>query len=355
MSGGKSSEEAKLPPSAQRLRKAREDGNVPHTADLVTVVSLLVTLLVLAALASWIATEMIAMFRTSTNLIQLDFAQASRAIATKSLLTVAAVSGVAFAAAAFSGVLASVLDTMGLVFSAKPLKPDLNRLNPVKGLGKIFSLRNLVEFLAALFKALAVMFILYIVVRLALPDLVRMPYGGVGALVAIVNRYTALLAILVILVLAVSALSQVFLQRWLHKRDLRMTQTEVRREHRDNEGDPQIRSRRRQVMRSGSNAKRPGLAMASFVIRSHNSLIGLRFEQSEVGVPIIVSKVDADGYNAAMDKVRELGLKTIFNPALAGQLGADGKVGQIIPKNTFREVARVIIKNKLASDEAQTG
>lgn len=348
MSRSKNGEEASHPPSATRLRQARRDGQVAHTPDLVTVITLIVTLFALASLAGWFATEVIDMFRVSASLIHLDFDRASRAITAKVLLTVALVCGVTFLAAAISGIIASLADTMGLVVSAKPLVPDLNRLNPVKGLGQIFSLRNLIEFISAILKAMAVMFVLYIVVRLSLADLVRMPYGGVSAVIAVINRYIVLLAILTLVILIVAALAQVYLQRWLHRRDLRMTLSEVRREHRDSEGDPLVRSRRRQIMRSGPSATRPGLAAATFVIRGHSSIVGLRFVESELGVPIMVAKIGADGFEAALAGIHARGLRTIVDPILAMRLTADGQEGQIIPQSAFRDVARIIVKNKLS-------
>ncbi|TKB36036.1 MAG: EscU/YscU/HrcU family type III secretion system export apparatus switch protein, partial [Mesorhizobium sp.] len=134
-----------------------------------------------------------------------------------------------------------MLGTFGPVFSFEPLKPQFDHINPVKGLQKILSLRNVIEFTKGLAKVVLLASLFVFILAAWLQPLFDAPGCGQSCLEPIIKAVLTPLGIAAALAFVVIGVIDVPIQRWLFLRDMRMTTTEYKREHKDLEGDPLIR------------------------------------------------------------------------------------------------------------------
>ncbi len=242
------SEDKSLPASSKKLADARRKGQVAHSRDLVTVVALVAGFLYLgvegpAILEAFraILTEPIALtakpFDQSYTIMPTLLALAARIVAPLVLVIVVA------------SVVANVGFLRGIPFSLDPIVPRGDKINPVAGFQRLFSLRNLIEFAKALLKACSLIGVVGLLALGALRAVLVAPQCGRDCVGVVLVATLKPVLIGIIAVLLVFALADMALQRWLFLRDQRMTRSEMKRERKEQEGDPHIRSTRRQLHR----------------------------------------------------------------------------------------------------------
>ena len=233
-----------------RRQQAREEGQVARSQDLASAVLLLGAVLLVMAYATTIAETLgrytvrqlggPAWLSASSNTATSEFTVALQGLAT----VVTPVLGLLLALA----VIVNVGQT-GWLFLPKKLAFDINRVNPWKGLQRLFSLVNLVRLSFGIFKVLVVSVVAVWSLwseHEAILSLAALPVREIAAFVFQMTVWTTLKIAGALLVLAI--LDYAF-QRWKHDQDLRMTDQEIREEMKNLQGDPQILARRRAVQR----------------------------------------------------------------------------------------------------------
>ncbi|PBC01389.1 EscU/YscU/HrcU family type III secretion system export apparatus switch protein [Mesorhizobium sp. WSM3860] len=184
-----------------------------------------------------------------------------------------------------------MLGTFGPVFSFEPLKPQFDHINPAKGLQKILSLRNVIEFTKGLAKVVFLASLFVLILTAWLQPLFDAPGCGSSCLEPVVQAMLTPFGVAAALAFVVIGLIDVPIQRWLFLRDMRMTTTEYRREHKDLEGDPLIRhEQRRQRREAVMQPARLGVVNAVIVFVSGDRAVALRYIKGETPVPTIVGK-----------------------------------------------------------------
>ena len=178
-----------------------------------------------------------------------------------------------------AAVLSGVASTGGLVLSGDTVMLKLERIDHVKGFARLFNLRSVVELAKSLVKLAIVCAAAALVMRDALPALVELPGCGVtcaGGVMRALLRPFLLGCSGVFLLLA---FPDVRVQRWLFRRDQRMTRSEHKRDNRDAEGDPDVRQRRRKERDEDAQLGiRTGMRHATFVIQGRTIALAFRYE-----------------------------------------------------------------------------
>lgn len=241
------------------------------------------------------------------------------------------------------GALAGYLQ-VGPVFAGEQVKPELSRINPVEGCKRLFSLRNLMEVVKLCVKAAALFAIIWISVRAALPELLRshwLPDHGVLPLALQLLRILCWSAIICFIAIAAFDL---WFQNWDFRRNNRMSIEEVRREHKEMEGDPHIRNRRRQLHREVGEASMLGnVRKASVVVVNPTHIaVALYYQAGETDLPVVVAKGEGELARAIRRIAEEEGIPVLHNVDLARQLRADAPVDQYIPEELIEPVAAVL-------------
>ena len=232
----------------------------------------------------------------------------------------------------------------GAVFSPKALAFDFSRLDPQKGLGRIFSVQGLAEMVKAILKALLVGTILFLVVRHeegALLSLLSLPIESGLASFASMLLFSAMA--LVAGVALIAAIDVPF-QLWQYYSKMRMTKEELRQESKESEGDPQMKARLRSQQREMARKRMMTEVPKADVVVTNPSryAVALKYDSRNMSAPQVVAK----GMNLIAQKIRELaeenGVPLLEAPPLARALYRHSDIGDQVPAQLYTAVAEVM-------------
>ena len=242
-----------------------------------------------------------------------------------------------------AGVLANLLQ-VGFLFLPDKVAPDLSRIDPLKGLGRIFSLTNSVHLLFGIFKIAVIAGVAYISLwneRDRILGLSGLSVGEIAVFMSQILLWTALKIAGALLLLAI--LDYGF-QWWKHEQDLKMTPQEVREELKNLEGNPQIIGRRRQVQRQLALSRiSAAVPKADVVITNPTELaVAIQYEPETMAAPIVVAK----GAGVVAQRIRNIalehGIPIVEKKPLAQALYREVDLNQPIPQDKYAAVAEVL-------------
>jgi flagellar biosynthetic protein FlhB len=244
-----------------------------------------------------------------------------------------------------AAVVGNLLQT-GPVFSFFPLKPDVQRLNPVQGFKRLFSTKLLFESIKTVVKlglfALVIFFALEAMMPMMMGLLDRDP--NTYAPFLLVN--TAGLAFKLLLVLLLVALVDLAYSRWDFNKRMRMSRREVKEETKRREGDPLVRSRIRQlqkeaVKRAGALKRVPDADV--LITNPVHLAVALRYERDCMNAPQVTAKGAGRLAGAMRALARKHRVPVVENPELARELFKRVELEQPIPEDAYPAVAQILM------------
>lgn len=241
----------------------------------------------------------------------------------------------------FAAVLLFELLQTGIVFSAQPLKADFSRLNPAKGLKRIFSKRMLVETFKNVLKFGVYVAIAWLVLRREL-DHITSTVGDAGGLAQAMFAATLrLIAWFAVAALFFAGIDQLIVRKEFGK-NMRMSRRELRREVRDREGEPRLKQKRKQLHAefvAASVSLRNVKGADVVVTNPSHYAVALRYDSESMAAPLVVSR----GANALALRIKTLafryGVVTVEDKALARALYRSCALDAPVPESVYREVA----------------
>ncbi len=232
----------------------------------------------------------------------------------------------------------------GMAFSAQSMTPKLSKMNPLKGLKRLFSLKGLLELAKAMAKFFLVGGATALVLWLTLDSFIGLSGMGLAPaireLVNLVGWAFVLISSTLILVAAVDVPFQV----WDHKKQLKMTRQEIREEMKDTEGRPEVRGRIRQLQREMATRRMMEEVPKADVIVTNPThyAVALRYNQARMHAPVVVAK----GTELVAANIRRVGAEhavpIIESPALARAIYFHTELGQPIPAGLYLAVAKIL-------------
>ena len=333
MSGARSE-----PPSPRRLREARRRGEVARSRELGGAAALLGGLVALAVTAPQAAAAMARAIRAS--LAAGDHMPDPAALLRAAAWDVARWSLPAGAAAVALGALAS-LALAGPGLSPEALRPRWERVDPLAGLRRLLSPSQLAGAALGVLKAAALVALAWTWLRAAAPGLAELPRASPAALLRAVPHLFDLALRLASTTLAFG-LGDAALARWRHLRSLRMTRDEVRREHKDDEGDPAHRAEHRRRHRALLTAGPISRATVVVVNPSHVA-VALRHDRSSPDAPRVVAKGTGRTAAAIRSAARRSGVPVVRDVPLARALHRLAEVGDEIPEELYEAAAALLV------------
>jgi len=247
------------------------------------------------------------------------------------------------AALVVTGVGASVLQT-GLLFSFEGLKPNLNKLNPLAGLRRMFSKQGAIELAKASLKIAVVAAVAYSGIRKVYPELLTLPHHGLAFCWATWQGIALDLGLRIGMTFMGLALIDYLLQRRQWWEGLRMTREELREEMRQSEGDPKLKGRLRQRQRYLAQSRMMAAVPKADVVVTNPTefAVAIQYDSRTMTAP----KVTAKGADFLAARIRELaiehGVPIVERPPLARAIYRTVEVGQEIPAQLYRAVAEVL-------------
>ena len=332
-------------PTQARIDQARASGQVPHSRELNHWFLIGTGTLIILAFAPSIAESLTA---TLTNFIARPEAVADDATSLEALLTETIMKAaftivvplILLMAAAMAG---SLVQT-GLNFSIDPIMPKFSKLSPIAGFHRIFSVRNLVEFVKNLIKLAIIGSVAFSLLNPTLPGIEHLialePVQILGELRHLVLR----LCFGVLVTLTIIMIADVIYQRFAFTARLRMTRQEVKQEMRQSEGDPVIKQRLRQLrMQRARQRMMANVPKADVVITNPTHFaIALQYDPLTMTAPLCLAK----GQDVIALKIREVAEKNnvalVENKPLARALYATVEIDEQIPAEHYKAVAEVI-------------
>ncbi len=233
---------------------------------------------------------------------------------------------------------------VGFVFVTKQLKPDLTKLNPITGLGKLFNMRSRVEFLKSIVKLIIILPLMIATVQAALPSMMGLMNTGLKDILIHIGYKALDVAIIALIFLIILAIIDYIYQRWQMEQDLKMTKDEVKQEQKDIQGDPQIRARIRSIQQDMARKRMMEEVPEAEVVVTNPTeyAIALKYDSEQFTAPQVVAK----GRNVMAKKIKELAMAhdvpIVENRLLAQSLYKMVEVGDLIPPDMYQAVAEVL-------------
>lgn len=335
-------------PTDRRLEDARDEGQVARSRDVNTAVIVGVVLL-----AVWIGRYALADRARDLAAFALDAPAALRDGSPAKLLELTSLAFQKIAAlclppvvlAVAAGVLVSMMQTGGL-FAPAAMSPQAERMNPIEGLKELFSKRSAVEFFKALVKIAILAFAMALIIRTSLPTLVKMPNLPVGGVAEVTGVVFARFFGLAVLTLALVAAFDMWFQRIDYRYRLRMTREEVKRERRDNEGDPMVRARRRMLARqAGEESSLDRVRHASVVLQASADklAVALYVDRGEEGGIWLLHKGTGHVAAAIVATANDARVRVVSDATLARAIYQQTAIDGDLALRLARDVRRLFV------------
>lgn len=339
-SGGDKTEK----PSAQKLRKAREQGQVARSKDLSTAVGLLVALKLTVALMPGYLEDFRLVFALSlVNLGGEDGLHNVASIVAPAALMLLIKMMLPLLAVPMAVILASVVPG-GFTVNATHLMPKLNRLSPMANLGRLVSGKHWADLGVSVLKAVVLGLVIYHLSHSGVDAYVRLqglslPQALMGGTHLLLDGVMAMCAVFVLF-----ALIDVPIQRLFFMRGQRMSKQEVKEEYKTQEGRPEVRQRIRQLQRAlAQRSVRKSVPTADVVVvNPEHYAVALKYDEKRAEAPFVVAK----GVDEMALYIRQIAVEHTIEvvplPPLARALYNTSQVNQQIPAPLYKAVALVL-------------
>lgn len=339
-------EEKTLPPTERKLRKAREDGNVAHSPMLVSAASTIAAVGFFWIMWPSIEARLKAMITNATVQQNVTFNTASNNMTYEAWQAVVMATIPALILVMVVSILINILDLKGFVFSTKPITPNLAKLSPADGFKRVFGVRGMVESLQGLVKTVIFSIVAIIVIVLGINALFQAPACREPCVTHSLEALLKQLLIVFIILLIIAAMFDILIQRWLFKRDQKMTVSEMKREMKEMYGSPEIRGARKRLAREiAQSATKMGAHNATLVIFGDGNVVAVRFVRDETPAPVVVAKAMGDEGRKIAGVAEDLDRKFYEDAELAAGLIKDAPKGQFIPQGYFEKVAQALVRS----------
>ncbi|MBU3918095.1 flagellar biosynthesis protein FlhB [bacterium] len=347
-----SSEEKTEAPSQKRRDDARKEGQVAFSKEVSSVALLGSFLLIFFFLGSMIIEAFEANFRHAFQNLSMSELNIPliKEISEGNINNLIFVIIPFFIAAIVVGILSSVAQ-VGVNLTAKPLIPKLEKLNPFKGFGRIFSKQALSELFRSLFKMGVIGYIGYYTYDLYLEEVLNLLHTDSRNLIYYSAEIVGAFVFRVFLAFLILAIFDYMFQRWDLEQKLKMSKQEIKEEHKQTEGDPTLKARIRQVQQQLSQARMMQDVPESDVVISNPThfAIAMKYDREYMSAPRVIAKGIDHIALRIIEVAGENDIMVYHNPSVARALYFQVEIGDDVPEEFYKAVAEIlafVYKNK---------
>lgn len=345
--GGEKTEE----PTSKKLEDARKDGQVAKSKEIANAFGLLSLFLVMKLYLGTMGTRFLELFSAvygqipavikmyNGNLPIASLQVLIRSMMLRLLLIIAPVLLVGVA-------VAFVCDVVQVKWqpTTKPLKPKFNKLNPVKGFGRLFSANSIMELLKSVLKLGLIGYMVYSYLKDRVSDIFLLYDISLNQAIGLIGEIVVDLGIRIAAVYMIIAFLDFAYQKWKFKEDMKMTKQEVKDEYKNQEGDPQVKSKQKQRMREASMRRMmQQLPEADVVITNPTHYaVAIKYDADKYDAPYVLAKGENYLAQRIKDVAKENNIEIVENKPLARMLYANVEVGGLVPPELYQAVAEVL-------------
>lgn len=332
-------------PTAQKLKKARDDGQVARSQELPGATVMIGAVSAMVLMGGWLLENLITVFKSgfifdnktlaSPQLLPLTFgtqaAEAYLVIVPIFIVTVVLAIGASGA-------------TGGYLFSLKSIAPKASKINPMEGFKRMFGTKALVELTKAILKFTLVTGVLVLMININLDQLVQIGRMPLEPAMQAAGNLVVQSALYVTLSLVAIAAIDVPWQKHEFTKRMRMTKQEIKDEYKDIEGRPEVKAQIRRKQREiASGMMMSAIADADVIIvNPEHFAVALSYDPSKDGAPVMVAKGADLLAQAIREKAKEEGVPIFSSPVLARSIFFTTEINQTVPESLYYAVAQVI-------------
>ena len=331
--------------TAKRRTDARKKGQVARSREIPTVMILLTGLSVLffwgSSMYQQLSLLMVKLF-SQVGTLPLD-PVSFQSLTWEIFASLAVILAPILLGVAAAAVLSNYIQ-VGSLFSWEAVQPDFAKINPWKGLGRLFSRQAAAELAKSIFKFAIIGWVAYATIRAEWVQIVSLWNLEAGQIFRYVGQVSFQLFLKTVLVMAALAGLDYAFQRWSYEKSLRMTRREVQDEFKQTEGDPLIKSRIRSIQRELARRRMMAeVPKADVIITNPTHLaVALQYQYKDMSAPKVVAK----GAELVAERIKEIakahGVPLVENKPLAQALYKTVDLGQTIPSSLYRAVADIL-------------
>ncbi len=332
-------------PTAKKRRETREKGRVAKSREVSTYLVLVAGVAILYFAGSHMVREM-ALFVKTTLVhsadLRIEGANVS-ALLWQTIIIMTRVLAPVLLVVSLAALVGNFLQ-VGFLLSWEPIKPNLSKLNPLRGIQRLVSLRSLTEVVKFVVKLLLVGVVVYTAIRREIPFVMPLADQSILAIGTYILKTIFRIMLRTSWVLLVLAILDYAYQRWEFEKGLKMTKQEVKDEHKQSEGDPLVKSRIRRIQREWARRRMmEAVPQADVVITNPIELaIAIAYKGETMAAPEVLAK----GAGVVAERIRQIarshGIPIVENRPLAKALFRHVDVGRQIPATLYKAIAEVL-------------
>lgn len=349
------------PATQKKLTDARKEGKVARSKELSAAFALIVLFLCLKIFVSYVGQKFLGIFQmiygNMSDFVKINEGSLSTAavsaliyqVVIQMLLTMLPFLLFGFAVA----FLVSIVQ-VGWTVSAKPMKPELSKFNPINGFKRMFSKDSVFELVKSIIKVAIIIYIAYTAIRDNESKLFVLYDISLKQAVGLVGNLVLDVGLKISLVYLVIGIADFAYQKFKFKDDMKMTKQEVKDEYKNTEGDPQIKGRQRRKMQEVSQKRMmQDVPKADVVITNPTHYaVAVQYDAETSPAPIVIAK----GADYVAQKIKEVArdnhIEIVENKPLARMLYANVDIGAQIPPELYQAVAEVLVLVYKAQNKA---
>ena len=330
-------------PTRKKLRDARREGQVPKSRDLTQTVVTIAWVVVLGGLGGWMAGRLAHLTDVMLGSIDDHAAHSTAQVSAAAVEVLVWITLVPLALIAAVGTLCEFLQA-GPVLAPKRIAPKPSNIGVTQGLKRIFSIDNVFETLKAIVKTLIIVLVVTVIALQGLDVMLAMPRGDVRTVLDAGSRNVISLFIWVSVLFAFVSFADWLYQRYSFEKKQRMSKHDVKREHKEQDGDPQTRGARRSLHREWATQSVSSAARKAnvVVVNPTHVAVAIHYRASEHLVPV----VSARGSGAIAQLIREqaalANVPIVRNVDVARALFRRCETDDFVPEDLFDAVAEII-------------
>lgn len=339
----------------KKRQDARKKGQTAKSQDMNTAIGLLAVFLFLFFGSSYIGNHIYKFFRHSfQRYMSIELTENNfQVIVIEVLKEIAIVLG-PIMLVAFLAAIGANFAQIGLLFSTESISPKLEKLDPIKGFKRIFSMRAIVELIKSILKISFVGTATLVVLWTRIDEVLGLSFKSVGAAVKVIVNLTLQMGLVASIALLFLAFFDYLYQRFDFEKNIRMSKQDIKDEYKNSEGDPLIKSKIKQRQREMAMRRMmQDVPKADVIITNPTHFaICLKYDEDKHDAPYVIAK----GVDYLAEKIKQIGKEheiiMVENRPLARALYDQTEIGDTIPEEFFKVVAEILayvyrIKNKI--------
>lgn len=331
-------------PTDSKLKKAKEKGQIPRSRELTSLIILLVGIMLFWIMGTHFVSKLKAIIQQAMLVAHRTDDDKQIIFNLINLLTAGFWAILPIFVGLVIVAIIAPLSVGGLLFSLQSIKPNLGKLNPISGFKRLFSLRIFSELFKSILKVVLIAFAAALFLIHQFPNMLALPSMYLNNALSQVMQLLIYASLLIVLALIPMVGFDIFYQIWSNLKKLKMSKQEVKDEFKEQEGNPQIKGRIRQMQQAIARRRMmKDVPKANVIVTNPTHYaVALQYDEKTMSAPKILAKGTDNIASKIKQIAKEHQIPQLEAPPLARALYRHGEIGKSIPAELYAAVAQIL-------------